>query len=768
MRELTKQITPLIFFQIAAIRLLLARLLRAPLYFGLTPSFSHPTIDKMNIPRQVFDAAFATRRILLETLTPSSFFAPRLVLATVALLVPHLSHSQESKLPNVEVTATRLGLNVDAAPADLSVIDGKELRARGAFDLRSALALVSGVEAPPGGDTGPAGAVPSFWGLHEFDAFLLVVDGIPWGGAFNPSIGTLNLNNVERIEVLKGAAPVSFGATSFVGVIHVIHYPAGQSANLAEITYGSHGATRGAFSVALPTLGGYSQSLAIDAHQTDFADKRERVKGGNLMYRGSNAVGDGVLRIDANLTFQRQTPPSPTIREGTALTTLTSPDANYNPTDARIDQNRYHLSLSYSLPTLLGTLDTTLSAAHSQITDIRGFLRSSLIDDGSSENADSQHQNRNILDSYFDTHLSTNPSKRLKVVYGFDVLYGRASQASMNGAYYAPLTGPIALPSTVDLHVDEINRVLNRRTFIGEYVQADYTPNERWEIVSGLRLNQTSIKSTSSHTDGFDPTENLASEQKQNKSRLSGQLGASYRLSQQGADHAVVYADYRNAFKPPAIDFGPDYTPNILKPETAQIYEAGFKGKTANGHLTYNASLFWVNFQNLVLQTVDANGAPLLQNGGAQKLNGAEVELRFEVDKDLTLAAALSHHNARFTSGAVTKHDVDVDLTGKQLTLAPHVLASMGFIYTPAQAWRATTTASYVGRRYLDLANTALTSAYTTFDASLGYHWGKYSSTLRGTNLTNKRPPVTASEFGDSSYYLLPGRTVSLTLGVSL
>ena len=33
-------------------------------------------------------------------------------------------------------------------------------------------------------------------------------------------------------------------------------------------------------------------------------------------------------------------------------------------------------------------------------------------------------------------------------------------------------------------------------------------------------------------------------------------IGASYRAWKEGADEAVLYADYRNAFKPAAIDFG--------------------------------------------------------------------------------------------------------------------------------------------------------------------------------------------------------------------
>src|SRR6202022_1308098 len=129
----------------------------------------------------------------------------------------------------IQVTATRVPEDVEPVPASLTVVSGEELAARGVTALASALPNVGGVAVAAGGDTGPAGAVPELWGLREFDAFLLVVDGVPWGGAFNPALSTLDLAGVDRIEVLRGAAPVMFGATSFVGVIHVIHYAAGQT-----------------------------------------------------------------------------------------------------------------------------------------------------------------------------------------------------------------------------------------------------------------------------------------------------------------------------------------------------------------------------------------------------------------------------------------------------------------------------------------------------------------------------------------------------------
>src|SRR5262245_17522406 len=83
----------------------------------------------------------------------------------------------------VQVTATRFGEPVAEIPGSISVVTGAEIRARGATDLRTALALVGGVSVAPGGDAGPAGAVPGLIGVREIDDLLLLIDGIPAGGA---------------------------------------------------------------------------------------------------------------------------------------------------------------------------------------------------------------------------------------------------------------------------------------------------------------------------------------------------------------------------------------------------------------------------------------------------------------------------------------------------------------------------------------------------------------------------------------------------------
>ncbi|HXA35317.1 MAG TPA: TonB-dependent receptor [Steroidobacteraceae bacterium] len=662
-------------------------------------------------------------------------------------------------LDDIVVTATRIPEPADRIPAAISVVSGKELQDRTATDLSTALSLVAGLEAPPGGDAGPSSAVPSFWGLHEFDAFLLVVDGVPWGGAFNPSITTLDFTDVERVEVLKGAAPVMYGATSFVGVVHAIHYAAGEAANEADLAYGNYGSVRGSASLVLPQVGDYRQSLAIDGQTSGFADAREVVSNQRVLYRGALDLGTGKLTVDADITRVRDVPPSPVLRAGTGLTALTPIDANFNPADARIDQDQYHLVVGYSRPTAWGAWDTRVSYAHSDIVDIRAFLHPDL-----SGAADSQDQHRSIDDGYFDTQLTHSLLRDTTLVVGADLLYGHGRQTTLNGnsGYTVPLDGSVLPPPVSAIPVTEIGTVDDHRLFAGQYAQADWKPDDRWDVLVGVRVNQAYEHKTSSDL-VFPPPQLASGDVSKTMIRATETLGVSYRALADGKDEAVLYADVRNAFKPAAIDFGPDYTPDLLSPETTLSYEIGAKGAAEDGRLTYQAELFQLDFHNLVVRT--DTGA--LANAAGERLRGVEAEARYQLTADLAFAGSASYHDATFTKYLFFDGVSNVDVAGRQLTLSPHVLASAGVLYTPAQGLSVTAVGRYVGRRFLDEENAAPVGGYTTLDANLGYGFGRIHCTLEGTNLTNQRPPVTSSEFGSQSFYLLPGRMMWLRIGYS-
>jgi iron complex outermembrane recepter protein len=292
-------------------------------------------------------------------------------------------------------------------------------------------------------------------------------------------------------------------------------------------------------------------------------------------------------------------------------------------------------------------------------------------------------------------------------------------------------------------------------------VQVDWKPDSRLNLVAGIRLNETHESKTSSDLTlpPFTPTEEYdAQTHRRDLVRPTETVGASYRLWADGADQAVLYADWRNAFKPSALDFGPDYQPDVLFPETAKMYEMGLRGAAAEGRLSYQGEVFRLDFNNLVVPTETG----FLTNAASSQLKGAEVEARFNIRDDLLAAANYAYHDAHFTQYQFFDADANayVDVAGKQLPLSPRHLASAGILYAPARGFNATLVATYVGQRFLDEENVALVGGYTKLDATLGYGFGHYQLSFEGTNLTNRRPPVSASEFGSESFYLLNARAL--------
>jgi iron complex outermembrane receptor protein len=694
----------------------------------------------------------------------------QLPLALALAVAIHAANSSaaEATLPTIEVTTSKLAEPVEQTPAMISVISGEELRARGVVDLRTALSLVAGVDIAPGGDAGPAGSVPGMWGLREFDAFLLVVDGVPSGGAFNPALTTLDLTDVERIEVLRGAAPVMYGATSFVGVIQVIHYAAGATPSRASIGVGTRSTGMAAISTNLGDFGAFKQSLSANASTQEFSQDRSGVDRGHILYRAAGDTDFGKLHFDVDGTVLRQDPYSPHPREGGTLTPRFPLDANVNPTDARQDQNRLQFNAGLERNVGIGDWVTTFSIDHSDGHNTRGFLRPDFAEDGIEHNADGFRQTVKLTDAYFDTFIATHPSEALTWTFGFDWLYGNGKQNSDNFEYGVLPNGANA-PDSHGIEIDESTQVKDKRNFAGLYTQIDWKPIERLDIVAGLRLNRTDEDRTAQVIDRHaEPGEGVEAESdSRGKTRLGGLVGANCALWTDDGDRLSAFADYRNTYKPAAIDFGPEAEGGILKPETAHSWEAGLKGALAGGRFEWEFSYFHMNFANLVIAE-NIEGLPGLANAGSERFKGAEIEGSYRLNDDLRIAATYAYHDARFADYARLRDDGSIQqLAGKRLELSPQNLAALGVIYAPAQGLRASAVVNHVGSRFLNKGNTSVAGAYNMVDAGIGYAWQNWELRLDGYNLSDRRDPVAESELGDAQFYRLSGRSAVLSASFS-
>lgn len=659
----------------------------------------------------------------------------------------------ESRLPAVEVTSSKAERAQSSSTARITVISGEDLRRRGAGDLRSALARVAGVEISEGGDGGPASTVPAFWGLREFDAFLLVVDGVPWGGAFVPALASLDLSQIERIEVLRGAAPVSYGATAFVGVIHVIHYAPGVQPAQASVSAGSRGSWRGSLALPLGALGAGQHSLLVDGEDVELSNQRSGWRRGHALYRLALPAGDGEFGLDADLSFLRQQPTSPVPRAGAVLSPLVPLDSNHNPSDARLDEDRFHLAARYAQPSSWGDFSATAAWAHTEADLVRGFLGENFAA-ASGNNAVGYRQDRGGDDWYLDAHWETALGESSTLVWGADYLGGRGDQQSASFSYRAPLSG-VGLPSSHSRPVDEYTDTEDERDFLGIYADWGWTPTDALRVDAGLRWNHTrEDRETGASAPGGAEVEGGADSR--SISRLSGALGASWRAWGDAADGGTLYANYKSTFKPAVIDFGPEAEAEILEPEYATSGELGLRGSA--GRLGWDLSAFYMDFRNLVVPA-SVNGTPGLDNIGTLHLRGAELEADFAVSDQLKLLGRWSYHDTRFGDTVRLFGSSTRQLLGNRHELSPQHLGALGLDWAPLAGLDITLTGSRVGNRWLNARNTARVPDYATWDAGVRYTTGAWSFHIKGSNLSDRREATSESELGDASYYLTPART---------
>lgn len=161
-----------------------------------------------------------------------------LMLAVIA--VPSVAESQQDSLPRIVITATRVDLPTSAAISASTIIDRRLIERSGVRDVAELLRLVPGVSIARSG--GPGAQSSLFLRGGESDYVRILVDGVQVndpGGAVD--LAWISVDDVDRIEVVRGPASVLYGTDAVTGVVQLFTRRGSASAADAEIDAGRYG-----------------------------------------------------------------------------------------------------------------------------------------------------------------------------------------------------------------------------------------------------------------------------------------------------------------------------------------------------------------------------------------------------------------------------------------------------------------------------------------------------------------------------------------------
>lgn len=133
-----------------------------------------------------------------------------------------LMAAEEVEIGQVVVTATRTEESVESVASSVTIISETEIEKKKAVNVHDLLKDVEGIDVVQQG--GPGHLTSVFIRGGESDHTLVLIDGVqansPTSGGFD--FADLTVDNIERIEIVRGPQSTLYGADAMAGVINII------------------------------------------------------------------------------------------------------------------------------------------------------------------------------------------------------------------------------------------------------------------------------------------------------------------------------------------------------------------------------------------------------------------------------------------------------------------------------------------------------------------------------------------------------------------
>ena len=630
--------------------------------------------------------------------------------------------------------ATGSKQSITRAPAMATVITSRDIEAMGATDLDQALVSVPGLHI----SKASVGMNPiySFRGISTKTnpQVLMLVNGIPitnvFAGDRSQVWGGMPLENVARIEVIRGPGSALYGADAFSGVINVITKTA------ADINGTESGVRAGSFNSrdAWIQHGGkvglLDSSFYLGAGNTD--GQKEKIQKDVLSTTGPvNAERKAIdARTDLSYEAWRFRAAYQKREAGLGAGLAGSLDPN-----GRGRSSRVYLDLSYEKIDWVQNWNVSGVAGYYNNKEkgdpaytlfpagvIPGFPDGMIANPRHSE----QHSHASVSAFYtgFEQH-------RVRVGTGFRIEDMYAVQETKNyDANFAPLGYIVDATGNPSL----VYMLPHKRHLSYIFVQDEWNLAKDWALTAGVRHD--------SYSD-FGGTTNP---------RLALVWDAAYNV--------VVKVMHGTAFRAPS--FTEQYSinnpvtvgsPNV-KPETITTNELAFSWQST-ARLQTNLNFFSYEMRNIIIPV-----AAKYQNAGDQTGRGLELESTLDVSGNLRLTGSYS-----------LQHSVD-KTTSQDAGMTPHRRLFGRADWRFAPLWQLGSTVNHVAGRMREPGDTrANVPDYTTVDLTLRREKfaDGWDARAMVTNLFNQKAwEPTFKSVGMISDLPLAGRAFYIQLQLSI
>ena len=532
------------------------------------------------------------------------------------------------ELPNVLVTATRTETPENEIGSAMTVITAKDIADKNINNVADALRTVPGLDVVRSGGAGQQTSV--FMRGANSNHTLVLVDGVEMNDPSSPTgafdFAFLQTDNIERIEVVRGAASAAYGSDAIGGVINIITKKGEGKTKLTAVAEGGSydtWKTGGNISGGTDRVNYSFDVSRLETSGFSAADKNL----GNILpngYRNTNLSGRTGFKVNEALDL------GVTLRYGEGKSYLDNgggkgaDDPNsYGRFNELFTRGFGHLKL------FEGFWEQTVGVAYSR-TDRNNVNAIDPLNNFSSAATNLGEKVKLDYQNIFHVH------KYNTVMLGIEE---EADSLSSSASSYDPVWGsssgsiPIKTMNTMGYYLQDQIKLFDRSfTTLG----VRYDDNNRFGGHETWRVNELyMIKETAT--------------------RLKASYGTGFKAPTLNQLYDTIYLSGN---------------PN-LKPETSRGWDVGVEQDIFKKFSTLGVSYFENDISNLIVATPQSPGSWVYinQNVSKAKTNGIETFMEMRPLTDLTLRSTYTYQDAK-----------NLD-TGNQLLRRPRNKASFDTDY---------------------------------------------------------------------------------------
>jgi iron complex outermembrane receptor protein len=621
--------------------------------------------------------------------------------SVIALSSPVLAQQAQdaSTVDDVIVTAQKRAQSVQDVPIPITVVSAEALANVGGGHLQDLTKLSPSLTITQGTDQNNnsvnlRGVGTSAFSIGVEPSILIVVDDVATG---LPGQGFNDLQDIERVEVLRGPQSTLFGKAASAGVISITtRAPSDTLTANAEAMFTSDDEQRYTLGISGPLGDQLGFRLNGSVGRRINGRDSDSVRG-KLVYRPNDIFDASLIGYYSTseedccaYVAEARTPGIVSLfgtPSSVSLSGIVPGRDNFN---IRVDPEPLSNTESKG-----GSLKMNLTLGDHTLTMITAV--------GNYHADDSSD-----FDGGFGPLLGL-PNGLLQFGY-FD---GKTFSNELR--LTSPSSGPLQYVVGVYYAKNEYER---RFTRVGPVIPADWKGNTESETIAafgqadlkltgsttltgGLRWSNEDISFTYDRILNTPALPAFSTRGSDGESAVTGRLG----VQQQLAPDIMAFAVYSRGYKGQAYDLTSSFTTPThpasrpVESEHSDNYEIGIKSRLFDRRITLNVNAFWTDYENFQAQTAEPTlgGSLLLANVGALRTKGVEAEFFARLTDDLTFSANAAYVNAVVQSypraecyfgqtpaqGCVSLATGGraQDLAGKRLANAPDWKANLGLDY---------------------------------------------------------------------------------------